>query len=154
MSLTEILAIWGAVLSSLLAIFKTFEYCRDRANIKVTVKGNYKALNKDNPYGDATILTITAANIGRRPVTLKTAALLMPRGKGPYLLCADPISNALSAIEIKEGQFRDYNLNEDIVKSKYDLTPDKYVACVYDATGKVYWSHNWLKRWWKLGRIK
>jgi len=36
--LTKDLAIWGAILSTILAIIKIVEFYRDRANIKVSVK--------------------------------------------------------------------------------------------------------------------
>lgn len=155
MSLTEILAFWGAILSTILGVLKILEYRRDRPNIKVTVKGNMKVFPQITPYGNANLLVITAANISRRNVTLTTAALLMPRSsKTKYLLCSDSVSKAWSSMELKEGQARDYIMDEDVLKKEHNLTADKYVACVSDATGKYYWSCNWLKRLIKLGRIK
>lgn len=156
MELKELLITWGGwLLAVILGILKISEHFRDRANIKVTVYGNYEVYPKNTPYGNATLLTINAANVGRRPVTLTKAALLMPKNsKNKYLLCADPVSDALASHELTEGKSRDYIMNEDVLKKEYGLTPSKYVACVYNATGKCYWSHNWLTRLIKLGRIK
>jgi len=149
--LTTGLAIWGAILSTILAILKLFEFYRDRANIKVSVKGGYHVYPKNhpnNPYGDKALISITASNNGRRNVTLKKAGLLMPRG-GRYLV---PVGS-ITSIELTEGKSHDYELSEKEVEEK-GITPDKYVAFVIDATGKYYWSHNFLRRLIKLHRIK
>jgi hypothetical protein len=85
LTLTTILAIWGAVVSTILAFLKIKEFYReDRPKIKVTVAGDYYVLPKNhpqNPYGDKPLVSITAINIGRRPVTLKKVGLLMPKGE-------------------------------------------------------------------------
>ncbi len=148
MTLTAGLAIWGAVLSTLLAVLKLIEFFRDRANIKVTVRGNYK-VPEDPLYGDASYVLITAANKGRRPVTITHASLLVP-GSQEYLLAKD----SLTHVELTEGKSHNYPINENDVKSKSGLHPDKYVACVIDATGRYFWSHNFLMRFLKLRRIK
>jgi hypothetical protein len=148
--LTKGLAIWGAILSTILAILKIVEFYKDRANIKVRVKGGYyvyPANHPKNPYGDKSLVSITASNNGRRNVTLKKAGLLMPRG-GKYLV---PVGS-IKSIELSEGKSHDYELSEDEIKQK-GLTPDKYVAFVIDANGQYYWSHNFLKRLIKLHRI-
>lgn len=150
-TLTTILAIWGAVVSTILAFLKVKEY---RARMKVTVAGGYYVLPKNhpkNPYGNKSLVSITAVNIGRRPVTLKKAGLLLPRSekKTKYLLAAESIVS----IDLTEGKSHDYQLLEDEIKNA-GLTPDKYVACVIDATGKFYWSHGVFKRFLTLHRIK
>ena len=155
LTLTTILAIWGAVISTILALLKVKEvYREDKPRIKVTVVGGYYVLPKNhpqNPYGDKPLVSITAVNIGRRPVTLKKAGLLMPRGqkKKKYLLNVDSITS----IDLTEGKSHDYYLLEDKIKNK-GLTPDKYVAFVIDAAGKYYWSLGVFKRFLKLHRIK
>lgn len=156
MELKELLITWGGwLLAVILGILKISEHFRDRANIKVTVQGNYEVYPKNTPYGDATLLAITAVNVGRRPVTLTRAALLMPKNsKSKYLLFANSVTDAVASHELTEGKSRDYIINEDVLKKEDGLIPSKYVACVYDATGKCYWSHNWLARLIKLGRIK
>ena len=149
--LTKGLAIWGAILSTILAILKIVEFYGDRANIKVSVKGGYyvhPANHPNNPYGDKSLVSITASNNGKRNVTLKKAGLLMPRG-GKYLVSV----GSIKSIELTEGKSHDYELSEDEIKEK-GLMPDKYVAFVIDANGKYYWSHNCLKRLIKLHRIK
>jgi hypothetical protein len=151
MNWTLILAIGGWFLSIMLGVLKVLEYRRDRPNIKVRVKGDYKISPTTTEYGDKPLVIITVANRGRRPVTLVKAGLLLP--KRGYLICLDSMT-ATRPVELTEGKSHDYIMSEEDLKSKYGLTPEKYVACVWDATGKSYWSHNILKRFLKLHRIK
>lgn len=142
----------GWVIPALLLILGILEYRRNRANIKVTVKGGYGIVPENTEYGSGSKIVITASNGGRRPVTLTHAALLMPRNsKTRYLVSVDALSRT---VKLGEGESHTYFLDEEEAKEKYNLTPDKYVACVISATGKYYWSHNKLKRLKKLGRIK
>ena len=156
MSSTLILAIWGSVLSTILAFLKILEYRKDKADVKVTVKGNYKIFPQKTVYGDKKLVLITAANRGRRPITLRGAALLLPRGKPEktgYLLCADPMT-AMRDVELSEGKSHQYLMEENGLIDKYKLPPEKYVACVWDATGRYYWSHNIIQRFLKLHKVK
>ena len=59
----------------------------------------------------------------------------------------------LQEVELTEGKDQTYNINEEEA-TKDGLTPDKYVAYVLDATGKMYYSHNIICRLWKLKRFK
>ena len=154
MTLIDILAIWGAGLSTFLALLKLLGFRKDRAIVKITVKGGYKVFSKNNPYGDMTILSVTVANRGRRPITIKNVGLIMPRGsKAGLIVCADPIT-ALKPFELTEGKSHVYNFNEDEIEKENKLTPDKHIACAADATGKIYYSHNFLTRLIKLHKIK
>lgn len=152
MNITTLLAIWGSVVSTILALIKIIEFRRDRANVKVTVRGGYKIIpinHPENPYGDKYLISITAANKGRRPVTLEQAGLLLPRWKeGRYAIA----NESLKYIELLEGKSHDYHIIENDVK-KEGLTPKNYVAYVRDATGRCFWSHNFLCRLIKLRRI-
>ena len=147
MTLTEILAIWGAGLSTVLAVFKILEYRRDRADIKVTVQDL-----RNDPI-DKRYLIISAVNKGRRVVTLEQAGFLMPRNVrdviNRYLKCTSQIGPR----ELTEGEHCDYNILLDSARAR-PLFREGYVAYVIDATGKHYYSHNWLSRLLKLGRIK
>lgn len=150
---TKITAIWGAVLSTLLALFEIYKYFNDRVRLKVTVQGGYKVYPKITPYGDMELITISAANFGRRPVTLTKAALLMPKSSGgpKYFLCMDSLT-AGKHVRLQEGESYQYNINENEAK-KHGLIQKKYVACVIDARGRYFWSHCAFCRLIKLGRI-
>ena len=151
---TKITAIWGASLSSILALFEAYKYFSDRVKLKVKVQGGYKVYPKTTPYGDMELVTIIAANCGRRPVTLTKAALLMPKKAegAKYYVCMDSLTVG-KHIRLEEGESYQYNFDENEVK-KAGLSPDKYVACVIDARGKYFWSHSVISRFIKLKRIK
>ncbi|MBI4833399.1 MAG: hypothetical protein HY811_01080 [Planctomycetes bacterium] len=151
LKLIEILAIWGAALSTILAVFKIFEYRRDKASIKVSVKQVYES-SPTNSITRKNMIRILVVNKGRRPVTLKEAGLRQPKNLGGNDLVET--QNLSKEVELTEGKSKDFYMDEDQLKEKEKLSSDKYVAFVRDATGKYYWSHNWLSRWRKLGRIK
>jgi hypothetical protein len=152
MNWTLVLAIWGALLSTVLAVVKILDYRKERANVKVAVKGSYKVVPISRTYGNRPLVMISVVNTGRRPVTLMGAALLLPRKAG-HLVCIDSMT-AARPVELTEGKPHQYLMFEDDVKNKYGLAPRKYVACVWDGTGKYYWSHDIFKRLLKLRRIK
>lgn len=64
MTLTTILAVWGSIVSTILALLKVKEYYREgRPRIKVTVRGDYQVVpvnHPQNPYGDQSLVSITA----------------------------------------------------------------------------------------------
>jgi hypothetical protein len=147
---TFILSLWGALLSTVLGIIKLFEYRKDRANIKVTVKGGYKQYPPDPIAGDYHLLLIDAVNIGRRPANITSVALMLP--KEGFLLCVGSRTGNYP-VELTEGKSHSFTLDEDRIKEKYKMTPSQYVGLVCDATGRKYYSHSLLSRLWKVGRV-
>ncbi len=147
--LTLMLAIWGAFLSSLLGLLKIWDYLRDQPILSISIKPGYKA-TKGSPYGDMTLLMVTVANTGRRPIFINGVSLVLPRTK-TYLLCGDPYS-AKYPVELKEGQAHNFLMNEDELRQKHGVRDREFVAMVHDAPGREYWSHNPIVRLWKIGR--
>jgi hypothetical protein len=90
MTITTVLALWGAIVSTFLAILRAIDFYEDSSSVKVGVTG---------------------------------------------------------------GKDQTYNINEGEA-TKDGLTPDKYVAFASDATGKMYYSHNFVSRLWRLKRFK
>ncbi len=150
--LTVVLALWGAVLSTVLAVFKIVEHRSDRAVIKVSLQPGMKAFPSTSAYGTMTLLLIKVTNVGRRPTSITHASLMLRRGEGS-LLCSDPIS-ARYPVELTENTAHSFAMNEDEIKSQYRLQPQLYVAFVNDAAGRTYWSHGPLARLWKLKRLR
>jgi hypothetical protein len=64
------LAIWGAVLSTLLAVLSFCRYSGDRARVKV--KATFVKMIPDST--ERTYLAITMTNVGRRPVYITACA--------------------------------------------------------------------------------
>lgn len=147
---TFILSLWGALLSTVLGVIKLFEYRKDRANLKVTVRAGYKQYPPDPIEGDYHLLLIDVVNIGRRPANIISASLLLP--KGGYLLCIGSRTGHYP-LELTEGKSHSFTLNEDRIRVQHNMMPSQYVGLVIDATGKKYYSHSMLKRFWKVGRI-
>ena len=145
------IAIYGAVLSSILALFKYLEFRKNRPIIKVSVSGGWQPIPTTS-FPDKTIITIKAVNIGHRPITISGAGLLGTK-KG-FLMCADTLSRALTPVELTENRSKEYYMGETTVKNEHKLTPDKYIAYVYDVAGRIYYSHNIFQRFIKLGRLK
>ncbi|MDL1871367.1 hypothetical protein FBR05_04095 [Deltaproteobacteria bacterium PRO3] len=147
----KLLGYWGAGLSTVLAILKIYDFYYDRVHIKVKVKGGWRA-GPVSPYGDKDLILISVCNEGRRSATITKAALLMPRTiDHKYVVCLDSIT-AVRPVDLTEGKAHDYVIVEDEVKKLGSINPQKYVAVVYDATGKGYWSHGPIRRLWRVGR--
>jgi hypothetical protein len=152
-TLTDLLALWGALLSTVLATIKLADFIKDKAKIKVRIKGNWKVLPKNTKYGDATYIIITATNVGRRPITLTTAFLVIPKRlrkicNATSYICADP--DTCKMVELKEGQTHSYFLKQDDI----GYNEREFVAGVYDATGRCHHSHGVLRRFLRLKTIK
>ena len=151
MNFTLITAIWGAVLATILAIIETCRFFRDKVRLKVTVEGGYHIIPPSPPFGDAELIRIFVANVGRRPVTLTKAGLLAPRGveAGKYLACIA----SFRPLSLSEGKSHSYHIREDEARL-VGIPSDKYVALVVDARGKSHWSHDVVTRFLKLHRTR
>jgi hypothetical protein len=160
MVLSEILSFYGAILSTILALFKLLEYLRDRVKIKVTVTYNQKIVpisKPDSIDGDTfdkspSLIVIKAVNIGRRPVTIKIAGLMLPSGRGEKNESLISYQSLNDVVDLTENKSHSFALYENDVQN-HDLNPDKYIGYVIDAAGKCYYSHNALSRLWKLSRL-
>ena len=160
MTFTEILGVYGAILSTILAIAKLLEYLRDRVRLKVTVTYNQKIVPiynydgiDDNTFDKTpSLIVINAVNIGRRPVTIKIAGLMLPSGIGAKNESLISYQSLHDIVDLTENKSHPFALYENDVQN-YGLKPDKYIGYVIDAAGKRYYSHNALVRLWKLSRL-
>ncbi len=55
--------------------------------------------------------------------------------------------------ELSDGKAHEYMIDEETLIEDCGLTYEKCVACVWDVTGRKYWSHRIMERLLKLGRI-
>jgi len=160
MTLAEILGVYGAILSTILALLKLLEYLQDRVRLKVTVTYNQKIVPIYNPDGiddnafekSPSLIVITAVNIGRRPVTIKKAGLMLPSGIGEKNESLISYQSLHDIVDLTENKSHSFALYENDVQ-KYGLNPGKYIGYVVDASGKIYYSHSALVRLWKLSRL-
>jgi hypothetical protein len=148
--ITVVLAIYGAILSTLTAIVQVINHLRDRAKVQLKVRKNMKSPNMGRRYDGMTMVIISATNIGRRPITMTGFAMRPLTKKGEtvldyYLHDVRPPTPC----EITEGKYVAAFVNQET------LNFDK-VGCWYawDSTGREYYLHvaPWYKRllsWWR-----
>jgi len=119
----------------------------------VSVKGNYMVLPSTTAYGNKTYIVITAANQGRRPITLSTAFLVLPRrlrkkGLGTHAICVDPMT--AKPVKLTEGESHQFMIDQECV----NINTRELVAGVCDQTGGHHFSHGYLKRIWRLKTLR
>jgi hypothetical protein len=146
---TVILAIYGAILSTLTAAVQVINQLRDRAKVRLTVRKNMRSLNLGRQYDGMTMVIITATNVGRRPVTITGFAMRPLTKKGEtavdfYLHDVRPATPC----EITEGKYVAAFVNQENVK--FDDVDCWYA---WDSAGREYrlkvapWYKRWLSRW-------
>jgi hypothetical protein len=65
----SVVAAYAAVVSTLTGVVQVFNFYRDRANIKVSVRRDMRIIG-DHRYGDLPLTIVRVVNHGRRPVTI------------------------------------------------------------------------------------
>lgn len=139
----SVLALYGAVLSTLTATAQIISFFRDRANVKVTYKRNMEMAGHPDPrYVGMTLTILRAANVGRRPVTITGmgAYRLYPR---KAFVCGDTAPPV--PVELTEGKYVNGMVNEG------DLDFDHIEAFeAWDAVGRTFRCNiaPWHKRTW------
>ena len=154
-TVTTVLAVWGAVLSSALGVLKIRDGWLDRPRLRIVLRPGRKSGVYPSPYGEAFLLIINVANVGRRPTSINQVSLLLPKGSGKRFVgfFLDALTFTYP-VELQENRDHDFAANEDSIRTGYKLTPDRYVVRVDTAGGRVYWSHGPLTRRWKSRRWK
>jgi len=148
---TQLLAIWGALLSTLLAGIEIIKFYYEGVRIKVTVRGGFKAMPQDTVYGNKEYILIVASNGGKRTTTI-THAWLMTSGT-INLLCGECFSQGPR--KLQEGDYAQFLIEEkESVQKKHGMKPRDYIAVVSDATGRQFYSHKLFIRWFRRIRMK
>jgi hypothetical protein len=143
----SMLALYGAVLSTLTASAQIISFLRDRANVKVTYTRNMEMLGHPDPrYVGMTLTVLRAANVGRRSVTITGmgAFLLYPR---KAFVCGDTVPPV--PVELTEGKYVTAMVDEA------DLDFDHIEAFeAWDAVGRTFRCDiaPWHKRTWSRFR--
>jgi len=126
----SVLALYAAVVSTVTGTVQLWNFFRDRARIKVTVRHNMQIVGGDPRYDDKTLTIVYVTNSGRRPVTINTvgAARLYP-----HTHIVIPDCNPALPHELTEGK----NLTAIIPPCDLDFsTIDFWQAG--DAVGRTY----------------
>jgi hypothetical protein len=98
LSLTAILAVYGAVLSTVAILRQLFS---DRVKVKLTVRKNREMVGHPK-YKGATLVEVKITNIGHQPVTIVSFGAI---GLYPHHSLAGIDSQPQLPCEIREGQF-------------------------------------------------
>ena len=130
LTLTEILAFWGAVAGSLGLFIHYLTFKRDRANIRLLIKTGYNVINSPQHDPKKVYTVITVSNKGRRVVTINSVGFVYLKKKGGAIL-SDSFQSG--RIELGEGKSHDYLIEENLV----DPREISYYAA-YDAVGNTY----------------
>ncbi len=137
-NITLILAIWGAFLSTLLAIIEFIKFLKDKPYILVKVENSSVFYNTDEQRLNKPSIIVNVSNRGSRPITISKIYLLPPPDLGNMLATINIIT---APIEITEG--KSYNIREEL---ESEANANDFMACAEDATGRYFWSHNLIFR--------
>jgi len=141
--ITDVLALWGAVLSSVAFGWNLYRDLLDRGQLKVSAQvrrlvkgedGKLYSLKHDLPVAGASeqlFVVITAMNTGRRPVMFKSwgGSWHKPvNGRNTFIIVGIDVPKML-----KEGEFHAEYTNE--IVGRIDNLKE---LCVWDASGKAW----------------
>ena len=125
---TDITAILGVVFGLSGLILGILNYLRDRARIIVTLQWDMKILNDPRHDENKYWGIVTATNIGRRPIYISHAALILPKGyDSEYLLLAEGIKRTKGVRSRPTCKLYCYSRGNEEIRRKLekDTSPNK-----------------------------
>jgi hypothetical protein len=152
LSVTGILALYGAVLSTLTAAIQLSNHFRDRAKVVLKIRKNMRFTGGGHAYSGMIVVIVTATNVGRRPVTISgfAAALLFRNGREETDWVLFDVRPPLP-FEITEGKEVSAFVNQE--KVDFGSISHWYA---WDSAGRHYrlTVAPWYKRWLSSYRYK
>ena len=145
----SMLALYGAVLSTITAAVQILNHLRDRVKVVLKVRKNMKSIGMGPRYDGMMMVIVTAANAGRRPVTINGFAANLLYNKNEketdwYLRDVHPSL----PYEITEGKEVTAFVNQE------DIDFDSIAYwCAWDSTGRHFRLNvaprykQWLTHW-------
>lgn len=135
--ITDITAMFGAIVGSVALVLSILNYLRDRAKIVVKLSWDMSVTNNP-PYDPSKKWAlVTISNVGRRPVYLSHASLKLPRGSEFTHLV---IKEGIQGQKVGEGDPPvSYIVTQDGLE-KYAKNWHKIRAVVSDTAGENYLS--------------
>lgn len=150
-SLTSLLALWGAFLSTILAVIESLRFYYEGVRVKVEVRGGFKVFPENTIYGDKEYIIISASNAGRRPTKITHAWLIT---KTKTCILASDCFYRQGGQKLDDGDYGQWLIEESDVQKTYNLKPRDYIAIVSDAVGRKFYSCNFFVRWFKIMRMR
>ena len=136
----SILALYGAVLSTITAAAQIIGHFRDRAHIKIRVEPNMEVVGDPSLWGK-TFTIVNVANAGRRPITVTNIGAFRLHPADPFVV---GMTRPPTPHELKEGKQM-----TAMIEQKYLESADIEHREVWDATGRAHrlYIAPWYKRW-------
>ena len=131
LSLTDIVAFWGAITGTASIVVAYFTYKRDTIKIKVDVKKGWRVMHSPDYDPEEDQVIIDVSNKGRRTVTITTVGYLFLKKEGGVVLSDSII---FGSRELSEGKNTHYLISQKKIE---DFSEINYFA-VYDAVGNEY----------------
>ena len=132
-------AIWGAVLSTGLAVYKIF--FEDRRKVKVELRAGIVYRRKVVPSGTANTLIVSFFNKGKRPITITSYGIWVP---DDYHLSYGLIRNVILPDTYSDGQGENFvgdrNRIESSIREQGSTGTIKIRGYVEDISGKKHFS--------------
>jgi hypothetical protein len=143
----NVLAGYGAVLSTITAAVQVVSHFKDRVNLGIQVQHNMEIVG-DPRYAGMTLTMIRAFNKGRRAVTVTNVGAYRLH---PHKAFVVPDTMPRTPCELTEGK----QLQAMFDQSDVDFSQLESYE-VYTATGKTFRLHvaPWYKRWWSRWQRK
>ncbi len=131
--ITLIIAGWGALLSTFLAVIKIVE---NRQKLQVTLEYSVPSTNPDQMN-----LSIGSTNVGKRPVTINGCGIRLPNKRNITIFTNFPTE---LPVRLEDGDsltiWDDAHSIAELVSSKGYQKKIKIKGYVQDTTGKKYFS--------------
>lgn len=103
---------YGAIVATLSLVVSGYVAIRDRVRVRVEARPNFRVMGAQSEYDpEKNYICVTVANIGRRPVTIGSVALIRKGETGRYLLLSDSVREG--ARELSEGESTTYIAEQD-----------------------------------------
>lgn len=99
MTLTTLLAVYAAILSTTTGVAQVITFLRDRSDIKLSSQRVTETFEVDGIMGAGeTVTVISVVNAGRRPVTITNvgAVFLFPKSSFTDLVCSPTVPTELT----------------------------------------------------------
>ena len=152
----SIIAIIGLSISVILVIIRIYDFIKDKYRIKIKLRPRnlihipaYSIGSKNIPEIEYFVISIT--NIGREPITIINAGLLARDIRGGILFTESIANSKLLTSDCIDFKIETKELEEE---KKVNIDNNKYVGYAIDSAGRVYFSHNFIKRIIRIRRIK
>lgn len=143
----NVLAVYGAILSSITAAVQVVTHFKDRVHIRVRVQHNMETIN-DPLHEGMTLTMMYISNAGRRPVTVTTVGAYRLFPHNAFVIVE---TNPHCPCELTEGKQMVAFINQEGLDFSQMESWEAYTA-----TGRTfrYAVVPWYRRWWNRRQFR